>query len=175
MAKVAFTKLGLKVNTDIKTIDFNEQNIEVLQYLPVNDMLSLIADIVNLSADENNFANPIKLEVFLMVEMLYSYTNISFTEKQKEYFVDYYFNNLSFSEMAENYDVSRNAIFKQLHIVIDKLKEYEGILKLHEKRKKFEEIVKTVSDEALKHSLEMLQKNAYKNGFLGCLSSHLSV
>ncbi len=46
------------------------------------------------------------------------------TDKQKEYFEDYYFNNLSFSEMAENYDVSRNAIFKQIHIVTDKLQEY---------------------------------------------------
>ena len=51
---------------------------------------------------------------------------------------DYYFNDLSFSEMAENYDVSRNAIFKQIHIVTDKLEEYESILKLHEKRKKLE-------------------------------------
>ena len=45
------------------------------------------------------------------------------TEKQREYFEDYYFNNLSFSEMAENYNVSRNAIFKQIHIVTDKLEE----------------------------------------------------
>ena len=47
------------------------------------------------------------------------------TEKQKMYFEDYYFNNLSLSEMAENYNVSRNAIFKQIHIVIYKLQEYE--------------------------------------------------
>ena len=48
------------------------------------------------------------------------------TEKQREYFEDYYFNNLSFSEMAENYNVSRNAIFKQIHIVTDKLKKYKN-------------------------------------------------
>jgi len=56
------------------------------------------------------------------------------TEKQRKYFEDYYFNNLSFSEMAEDYDMSRNAAFKQIHIVIDKLIEYERILHLKEKK-----------------------------------------
>ena len=36
------------------------------------------------------------------------------TEKQRDYFRDYYFDNLSYGEIALKYDVSRNAIFKQL-------------------------------------------------------------
>ena len=43
MAKLAFSKLSLKVNNDVKTINFNEQTIEVKQYLPVNDKLELIS------------------------------------------------------------------------------------------------------------------------------------
>ena len=58
--------------------------------------------------------------------------------------------------MAENYDVSRNAIFKQIHIVTDKLKEYESILKLHEKRKKLENIIESIDDSTLKNKLEEL-------------------
>ena len=84
MAKVAFTKLGLKVNGDIKTVVFNEQNIEVKQYLPVSDKLDLIAKVINLSADDNNFANPIKVEVYSTIAIIEAYTNITFTEKQKE-------------------------------------------------------------------------------------------
>lgn len=84
MAKVAFTKLGLKVNGDIKTVVFNEQNIEVKQYLPVSDKLDLIAQVINLSADDNNFANPIKVEVYSTIAIIEAYTNITFTEKQKE-------------------------------------------------------------------------------------------
>ena len=84
MAKVAFTKLGLKINSDIKTIDFNEQNIEVKQYLPVNDKLDLISKVINLSADDNNFANPIKIEVYSTIAIIEAYTNITFTDKQKE-------------------------------------------------------------------------------------------
>lgn len=78
------------------------------------------------------------------------------TEKQRLYFEDYYFNNLSFSEMAENYEVSRNAIFKQLHIVTDKLEEYEKILKLYEKKKKIEELAKNIADQNIKEKLEEL-------------------
>ena len=47
------------------------------------------------------------------------------TDKQREYFEDYYFNNLSLSEISENYDISRNAVSKQLSVIRDKLDEYE--------------------------------------------------
>ena len=84
MAKVAFSKLGLKLNTEVKTINFNEQTIEVKQYLPVNDKLELISNVINFSADDNNFANPVKIAIFTTLEILYNYTNLTFTEKQKE-------------------------------------------------------------------------------------------
>ncbi len=78
------------------------------------------------------------------------------TEKQKMYFEDYYFNNLSLSEMAENYNVSRNAIFKQIHIVIDKLEEYEKKLELYKKKKSIENIILELNDEDIKKQLEEL-------------------
>ena len=84
MAKVSFTKLGLKVNQEVKTINFNEQTIEVKQYLPVNDKLELISNVINSAHDENNFSNPVKISVFTTLEIMYAYTNINFTDKQKE-------------------------------------------------------------------------------------------
>ena len=96
------------------------------------------------------------MEEVLYFNELYDLYGGLLTDKQREYFEDYYFNNLSFSEMAENYDVSRNAIFKQIHIVTDKLKEYESILKLHEKRKKLENIIESIDDSTLKNKLEEL-------------------
>ena len=56
MAKVSFTKLGLKLNSEVKTIQFNGQDIEIKQYLPVNDKLELISNVINLAHDENNFS-----------------------------------------------------------------------------------------------------------------------
>lgn len=84
MAKVSLTKLGLKINQEIKTITFNEQEIEVKQYLPINDKLTIISNIINNSADEYSFANPVKIKVFIALEIIYNYTNINFTDKQKE-------------------------------------------------------------------------------------------
>ena len=84
MAKVAFSKLGVKINPEVKTITWNDQTIEIKQYLPVNNKLELISRVINLSADENNFANPVKVDIYFAIEVVNAYTNISFTEKQKE-------------------------------------------------------------------------------------------
>lgn len=84
MAKLAFTKLSLSKNQEVKIVEFNGQDIEVKQYLPVNDKFEVISNIINRSADDNNFANPLKVEIFTALEIISAYTNISFTEKQKE-------------------------------------------------------------------------------------------
>ena len=84
MAKVSFTKLGLKKNEDVGILHINEQDIEVKQYLPINEKLELISSVINSAADENNFSNPVKENVFLTLEILYHYTNINFTDKQKK-------------------------------------------------------------------------------------------
>ena len=84
MAKLAFTKLGLSKNQEVKIVEFNGQDIEVKQYLPVNEKFEVISNIINRSADDNNFANPLKVEIFTTLEIISAYTNISFTEKQKE-------------------------------------------------------------------------------------------
>lgn len=78
------------------------------------------------------------------------------TDKQRAYFEDYYFQNLSLGEMAENYQVSRNAIFKQLRIVTDKLEEYEDKLQLFKKRKQLEEISRSIDNLDIKKQLEEL-------------------
>ena len=84
MAKVSFTKLGLKKKEEIKNITINDQVIEVKQYLPISDKINIITNVIEKSADDNNFANPVKVEVFANLEIMYAYTNISFTDKQKE-------------------------------------------------------------------------------------------
>lgn len=90
MTKVAFSKLGLKKKEDTKIVIINGQAITVKQYLPVNDKLGLISRVLNQAADDNNFSNPVKLDVFTNLEIVFSYTNISFTEKQKEDLVKLY-------------------------------------------------------------------------------------
>lgn len=88
--KPTFAKLGLKMNNNVKIVTINDQEIEVKQYLPINEKLMLISKVINESADDNNFANPIKLEIFTKLEIIFYYTNLTFTDKQKEDLVKLY-------------------------------------------------------------------------------------
>lgn len=84
MAKLAFSKLGLKPNTNIGKIYHNELTIEVKNYLPVNDKLELIGNVINYAVDDNGYYNEGKIQIFFVLEVMAAYTNLTFTEKQKE-------------------------------------------------------------------------------------------
>ena len=84
MAKVPFSKLNLKKIDKVQVVTINGLEVEVKQYLPVAEKLELIANVLNNSADDNNFANPVKTYVLSHLEIIYAYTNLSFTDKQKE-------------------------------------------------------------------------------------------
>ena len=88
--KVGLTKLGLKKNTNLINLEWNNQVIEIKEYLPIQEKLDLIGRIVNLSLDDNNFVNPARLQIFTTLEVMYTYTNINFTDKQKEDFLNLY-------------------------------------------------------------------------------------
>ena len=77
------------------------------------------------------------------------------TKKQKEIIEDYYNNDLSLSEIAENNEITRQAIRDVLKKSEKKLVEYEETLSIMEKNieqeKKIEKIIK---------QLEEIQKNS---------------
>lgn len=78
---------------------------------------------------------------------IYVYYKDLFTEKQQQYFEDYYLNDLSLSEIAENYQVSRNAVHNQIKVVEEKIIEYEKILGLQEKKNKINSLLKDKIDD----------------------------
>lgn len=84
MAKIPFSKLGVKNNAETVQLHWNDQIIDVLQYLPMESKAELIGKVINYSGNDIGFYNPLQLKVFLTLETIYAYTNISFTEKQKE-------------------------------------------------------------------------------------------
>ena len=81
MAKVTYSSLKLKINEETKQIENSE--IEVKQYLPTEDKISLI-NIVLQNSRENGIFNPILIDIYLHLYIAILYTNISFTDKQKE-------------------------------------------------------------------------------------------
>lgn len=83
MGKTTFTSLKLKMKEEVKTIDFNESKIEVKQYLPIKDKIDLV-DITLQKSREDRLYNPLKVNMYFHLNLIYLYTNISFTEKQRE-------------------------------------------------------------------------------------------
>lgn len=86
MARFPYTKLNAKINQEVKIIAVEgvDTPIEVRQYLPIDEKLALIGRVIELAHDENNFSNPLKVQVYFTLEVIEAYTNIAFTEKQKE-------------------------------------------------------------------------------------------
>ena len=58
--------------------------------------------------------------------LLYDYYGELLTSKQKNYFEDYYFNNLTLQEISENNNVSRNNAYKIIKDALEKLNYYEN-------------------------------------------------
>ena len=85
--------------------------------------------------------------------ILYDYYGDLLTDSQKKYFEDYYFNDLSLSEISENLGVSRNACHNQIKSAENKLVNYEEKLKLVEKNKKIKEAVSKINDEKIKNDI----------------------
>ena len=86
---------------------------------------------------------------------LFDYYGELFTDKQKEYFIDYYFNNLTLQEIADNNNVSKNAVHKNIKDITKKLDYYEEKLKLYSNKKKIKELIKDM-DKNIKDKIEEL-------------------
>ena len=89
------------------------------------------------------------MEEIIYYSALFDYYQNLLTDVQRKYFEDYYFNNLSLQEIADSYDVSRNAISKTLKEIKEKLDYYESNLKLLGNNKKIRELL---SEEDLKRT-----------------------
>lgn len=91
----------------------------------------------------------------IRLNILYDYYKDFFTEKQQEYFEDYYYSNYSLGEIAEINNISRNAVHNQLKIVEERLEEMENILKLVTKR---EQIIHLLEREVKEEILEQVKE-----------------
>lgn len=80
---VSYANMKLKINNQTKTLDWNGQKIEIKEYLPIEDKYDLIMITLQKSL-EDGYYNPIKLDMYFHLYLIYMTTNISFTEKQKE-------------------------------------------------------------------------------------------
>ena len=69
----------------ISEININGQTVKVKQYLPVNEKLELITRVLNKVSDNPySFVNPVQMDVYTVLEIIFAYTDIEFTKDEKE-------------------------------------------------------------------------------------------
>ena len=85
--------------------------------------------------------------------LLFDYYGDLLSESQRNYFESYYFDNLSLSEIGENYNVSRNAVSKDLKLATEKLNNYEEKLKIISRDDKLRKLASKIEDNNLKEKI----------------------
>ena len=89
---------------------------------------------------------------------LYDYYGCLLTEKQQEYFTSYYFDDMSLAEIADIYNISRNAVHDQLKKIYNLLDYYEENLQLSLKEQKYNEILNLYENNKNKEVQELINK-----------------
>ena len=98
------------------------------------------------------------LEKNVRLSSLYDLYKNLLTEKQRQYFEEYYFNDESLKEVAENFNVSRNAIYLSLKEVEEALEDFEAKLSLKSKQEKREELLNKLKTNANEDSLKIIEE-----------------
>ena len=100
-----------------------------------------------------------ELNKTLYINELFDFYGELLPNRQKKIIVDYYEENLSLSEIAENESISRNAVYDALKKAEEALLNYEKVLRLYEKRKKY---LETLEDLYSKNQINEVSYNILK-------------
>lgn len=95
MAKIPYSKLNLnKHRSEPMEREWGEGEekitFTVRTYLPIEELVELVQNIVNYSVDDKGYYNPMKIHMFTTVETFFACAEIKLTEKQRENYTKLY-------------------------------------------------------------------------------------
>jgi hypothetical protein len=122
MAKVSYANLKLKPNTSVSSFEFCGQQVEVLNYLPIEDKYDFVMITLQKAEDEGIY-NPLLLDLYFHLHLVYMYTNLSFTDKQKENELKIYDTLVSNGFFEKFYEVFNQDEYNDLMTYIEELQE----------------------------------------------------
>jgi len=96
------------------------------------------------------------MEEFVYYNNLFDIYGSLLTEKEQVTFRDYYQEDLSLSEIANENNVSRAAVQKTIKTVLDKLKYYEDMLHIYDKNVRLREILNQNDINLIKNEIEKI-------------------
>lgn len=88
--------------------------------------------------------------------ILFGYYGVLLTEKQQALFEEYYGEDFSLSEIASEYNISRNAVHDTIKKVLTILDDFEAKLGLYKKDQQLESILKEYEDNT--ECLDLIKK-----------------
>lgn len=80
--KTAFSTLKLKTDKTYLEFMFENKPVQVLRYLPVQEKEDIIEVAYQKAIINSNF-NPILFNIYFLLNVVYSYTNLTFTDEQR--------------------------------------------------------------------------------------------
>ncbi len=96
------------------------------------------------------------MEEFVYYNNLFDVYGSLLTEKEQITFKDYYQEDLSLSEIANENNVSRAAVQKTIKTVLDKLKYYEDMLHVYDKNVKLRDLLNENDINVIKNNIEKI-------------------
>ena len=144
--KVSYANLKLKPISTTSSFEFGGQKIEVLNYLPIEDKYDLVM-ITLQKAEQDGVYNPLLLDLYFHLHLVYMYTNLSFTDKQKE-------------NEPKIYDtLTSNGFFDKFFEVLDEV-EYDELMNYIEELQNMTLHYKNTAGAVLQSIIQDLPKNA---------------
>ena len=96
------------------------------------------------------------MEEFVYYNNLFDIYGSLLTEKEQVTFKDYYQEDLSLSEIANENNVSRAAVQKTIKTVLDKLKYYEDMLHVYDKNVRLGNLLQENKIGVIKNEIEKI-------------------
>lgn len=142
MAKVSFASMKLKVNEAVNVIDLYGKEVEVKQYLPIEDKNSL-CEIALQAATGGTIFNSLLAEAYFNTYIVMEYTNINFTDTQK-------------SDILKLYDIlDSNGV---INLIISSIPKdeytmlYDNFIEMSEKINKYMTSAKAIADDIMQYA-----------------------
>ena len=83
MAILNYKDLNLVKLNSFKTFDWKNKKIEILNYLPIEEKYDIVMITLQKSFEEGIY-NPIKLDMYYHLNLVYAFTNLVFTDEDRQ-------------------------------------------------------------------------------------------
>lgn len=141
-----YSELNLSQNTDVNFVKIGDTEIEVLQYLPIEDKIDLI-DIALQNAKENGIYDEMKLDMYFNLYLVFMYTNLEFSDEER-------------ADLAKLYDeLESNGVFLDIIEAMDQ-DEYNNLIDYLEIMKENNQVYMTSAAALLQSFIQDLPQNA---------------